>query len=127
MSQRLYLFIGMLLGILITTSCNKEEEEATDGWQPGNQAIAFAVDADESFLPHAPHASRTTRGATSTTSSMTDFRVSAYYSSTSATIGTSSLPNYMYNQQVTRPNSTSSWTYSPLKYWPQAGTLQFFA
>lgn len=29
-----------------------------------------------------------------------------------------SLPNFMYNQQVTYDNGTSKWTYTPLKYWP---------
>lgn len=39
------------------------------------------------------------------------------------------MPNYMYNQKVTRTNSSSPWTYTPVKYWPnKAGEkISFFA
>lgn len=38
-------------------------------------------------------------------------------------------PDFMYNQEVSKPASGTNWTYSPLKYWPNnAGDkLSFFA
>lgn len=38
-------------------------------------------------------------------------------------------PDFMYNQEVSKPGSGTNWTYSPLKYWPNnAGDkLSFFA
>jgi hypothetical protein len=46
------------------------------------------------------------------------FGVFAYYTGASdwSTAGTSTIPNFMYNQQVTW--DTNHWTYSPVKYWP---------
>lgn len=34
-------------------------------------------------------------------------------------------PNFMYNTELT--NSASSWTYSPIKFWPNTGKVSFFA
>lgn len=50
--------------------------------------------------------------------------VSAYYLTEEASIATTT-PDFMYRQEVTK--GSSSWTYSPLRYWPTAGTLNFFA
>ena len=36
------------------------------------------------------------------------------------------MPNFMYNQNLVY-NSSSNWTYSPTKYWPQEGKVSFFA
>ena len=46
------------------------------------------------------------------------FGVFAYYTGASnwSTAGTSTIPNFMYNQQVSW--SSDHWTYSPVKYWP---------
>lgn len=65
------------------------------------------------------------------------FGVFAYYTNSYA-YGQTSLPNFMYNQQVTwqTASAPASWTYSPVKYWPnETGTngsyetdhLTFFA
>ena len=49
------------------------------------------------------------------------FGVFAYNtgSSTWTSVGASTTPNFMYNQQVTGTNvATPLWSYSPIKYWP---------
>ena len=48
------------------------------------------------------------------------FGVFAYYTGASnwSTAGASTIPNFMYNQQVTWDTNTNHWTYSPVKYWP---------
>lgn len=45
------------------------------------------------------------------------FGVFAYYTD-GHVYGQTSLPNFMYNQQVTYDGTSDAWTYSPLKYWP---------
>ena len=48
------------------------------------------------------------------------FGVFAYYTGSSnwASAATSTPPNFMYNQLVTYADASSSWQYSPVKYWP---------
>lgn len=46
------------------------------------------------------------------------FGVFAYYTGTNDYNSTSSKPNFMYDEKVTGSGSPLSWTYSPLKYWP---------
>lgn len=57
------------------------------------------------------------------------FGVFAYYTGADnwETIGSSTKPNFMYNQQVTW--SSDHWTYTPVKYWPNADgeNVSFFA
>ncbi len=45
------------------------------------------------------------------------FGILAYYTGQS-NMGTSSTPNFMWNQQVTYDSDNTSWKYTPLKYWP---------
>ncbi|MCD7924534.1 MAG: fimbrillin family protein [Bacteroides sp.] len=45
------------------------------------------------------------------------FGILAYYTGQSD-MGTSSTPNFMWNQQVTYDTSNKVWKYTPLKYWP---------
>lgn len=48
------------------------------------------------------------------------FGVFAYYTGSSdwSTVETTATPNFMYNEHVTSANSGTTWTYSPIKYWP---------
>lgn len=56
------------------------------------------------------------------------FGILAYYTGTSdwSTKGSSTAPNFMYNQKVTWG---SAWSYTPLKYWPNTDgeKISFFA
>ena len=52
------------------------------------------------------------------------------YSTDKATYSSLAMPNFMYNQQVTYDGVSAAWTYSPVKYWPNAAYgsyLSFFA
>ena len=53
-------------------------------------------------------------GGTTTSLQTTGFGVFAYYSNGATYAHPATTPNFMYNEQV----SGASWTYSPLKYWP---------
>ncbi len=63
-----------------------------------------------------------------TTSNLTSMGVFASYTGQSNWNAATS-PNFMYNQRVSRTGSTSPWTYSPVKYWPNTAgdKLTFFA
>ncbi|WP_455593310.1 fimbrillin family protein, partial [Bacteroides sp.] len=63
-----------------------------------------------------------------TTSNLTSMGVFASYTGQSNWNAATS-PNFMYNQRVTRTGSTSPWTYSPMKYWPNTAgdKISFFA
>ena len=46
------------------------------------------------------------------------FGVFAYYTSNSEFDTNSSIPNFMYNEQVKWDDTKKVWTYEPVKYWP---------
>ena len=46
------------------------------------------------------------------------FGVFGFYTSNSEYDTNSSTPNFMYNQQVKYNDTKTSWTYEPVKYWP---------
>lgn len=66
-----------------------------------------------------------TRGTVTETGAA--FGVFAYYTQTANFAGSSETPNFMYNQKVEK--SGDAWTYSPIKYWPNAQNekVSFFA
>ena len=76
-----------------------------------------------------------TKGAVIESSSLDNFGVLAYYlpaigGEAQTTFPTSgATPDFMYNQFVSRPNESSAWTYSPVKYWPNntEDRIKFFA
>lgn len=95
---------------LTMTSCSNDEigEKNSQQQVPIEFGVYLGRDAQSS------------RGSELKTDNLTKFGVLAYYSPEGA-------PDFMYNQAVTK-NGTS-WTYSPLKYWPtaQAHPLIFHA
>ena len=54
------------------------------------------------------------------------FGVFSYYhdgtGTTDGAYSSSSTPNFMYNQEITSADAGVSWTYSPIKYWPNETT-----
>ena len=64
-----------------------------------------------------------------TTDNLTSMGVFASYTGQDDWNATTSKLNFMYNQQVSRANNSSPWTYTPVKYWPNTTTdkLSFFA
>ena len=76
----------------------------------------------------------TTRAAETTTGTMTDFRVWGYYGATSpvAASTTSLYMDVQPEKNVTSSNTSvtdnyAAFTYSPLKFWPLTGVIDFFA
>ena len=103
------IFTLAAIAALVLSACAKIETEKTDFDEP----IAFGAYAGKAVTKAG------TAGEMTTTALQTaGFGVFAYQ--TTGDYTSSATPNFMYNTQV----STSSWTYSPIKYWPnqiQAG------
>lgn len=85
----------------------------------------------DSVIDFSVYASTQTRGAETDINAVKlgNFGIMAYHTGTAAwtTAGTTATPNVMYNQKVTF--SGDGWTYSPVKYWPEATDtkISFFA
>lgn len=65
---------------------------------------------------------------TVTDNNFTSFKVLASYTG-QTDFGTSSTPNFMHNQEVTRESASAAWGYTPVKYWPstKGDKVSFFA
>ncbi len=104
------LLLAATIGVVACTGVEDSAETPEQKQSAEPQAVSFSA-----YLNRG-----TTRGGATgvlTTDAMqtAGFGVFAYYTD-SHLYNQLSLPNFMYNQQVTY--SASSWNYSPVKYWP---------
>jgi len=106
--NRMRRIICFLFLIVLMVGCSKDEvtpEVDTSG------AILFTASRPSSYI---------TRSMIENVEALqlAGFGVFAYYTGASdwSTAGASTIPNFMYNQQVTW--DINHWTYSPVKYWP---------
>lgn len=107
-----------MLFLLALTGCSKDEA-GNDSGAP--VPVRFEAGSPEVFKSRSLIESESAlQGA--------GFGVFAYYTGASGwgDVGSSTTPNFMYNQQVTY---SSGWTYTPVKYWPNADgeKVSFFA
>lgn len=107
---------ALALGLLLA-ACSAEDGVPGVA-QAGDCPIGFSTTVEETV----------TRSNDLNTANLLSVGVFAYYTGGNNWT-TSDLPNFMYNQPVTRTGSTAPWTYSPLKYWPNnpADKLSFMA
>ena len=104
----------LLTAVLLLAACT-DADEATDALVSDAQVVDFGAYVNRG----------TTRGGFSDelstdnmkASTSNGFGVFAFYTH-EAPYNQMALPNFMYNQQVTYNSSSSEWTYSPVKYWP---------
>lgn len=70
-----------------------------------------------------------TRGTDFTKDNLTSLGVLAYLTQGSSFNASSSTPNFMYNQEVTKAGGTATWEYTPTKFWPTNSNdkITFFA
>lgn len=116
MKQRL--FIGSLAALALMASCSSSNDDLNGGAttpQESNVPLTFS-----SYLGRTATTRAGATGVQTTSTLATNgFGLFAYYTDNSS-YGTSSTPNFMYNTKVTGTptDAPTSWTYSPLRYWP---------
>lgn len=110
------------MAALTLVSCSSDDLDSLSDNSSKNEAISFdgylgrsavAVNGSRGSVLDKPALQKLTDGA---------FGVFGNYSSTD---GQTSVPDFFKNQPVTYKNS--KWTYTPLKYWPTNGKINFLA
>lgn len=109
-------FIGSLALLALMASCSSSNDDLNGGaTQENNIPVTFS-----SYLGKTATSRAGATGVQTTSTLATNgFGLFAYYTDNSS-YGTTSTPNFMYNTQVTGTptDAPTSWTYSPLRYWP---------
>lgn len=116
------IFIGIAaMAALTLVSCSSDDLDSFSDNSSKNEAISF-----DGYLGRSAVAVNGTRGSEVKIGNLqTDgFGVFGNYSKGTTTVYGNSLFD---NQQVTYDNDKSKWTYSPLKFWPSDGHIDFLA
>lgn len=99
--------LPVFIACLLLTACNAGNG-TSEVLQAEELLIGFST---------APAETRQTRNDGLTADNLSAIGVYAYYTG-SRNMQKTDTPNFMCNQKVTRTEGSSTWTYSPLKYWP---------
>lgn len=105
------------MAALTLVSCSSDDLDSFSDNSSKNEAISF-----DGYLGRSAVAVNGTRGSEETKETLKTkgFGVFGNY-----TDGQTSDPDFFKNQKVTCPDT--KWTYSPLKYWPTQGKIDFLA
>lgn len=115
-------FIGIAaMAALTLVSCSSDDLDSFSDNSSKNEAISF-----DGYLGRSAVAVNGTRGGVVTIDQLKPdgFGVFGKYTSTD---GQTSDANFFKNQKVTYSTTESKWTYSPLKFWPSDGHIDFLA
>ena len=109
------------MAALTLVSCSSDDLDSFSDNSSKNEAISF-----DGYLGRSAVAVNGTRGSEVKIGDLqTDgFGVFGKYTSTD---GQTSDANFFKNQKVTYSTTESKWTYSPLKFWPSDGHIDFLA
>lgn len=109
------------MAALTLVSCSSDDLDSFSGDSSKNEAISF-----DGYLGRSAVAVNGTRGSEVKIGDLQadGFGVFGKYTSTD---GQTSDANFFKNQQVTYSTTESKWTYSPLKFWPSDGHIDFLA
>lgn len=116
------LFLGMLAAAAVTfTSCQKDEVLNS---VPQDQPIEFGT-----YVGRGAQTKANTSIDDAADLAAKSFGVYAYYTGATSFDAATSTPNFMNNQQITSTDNGASWTYTPVKYWPNnpGEKVSFFA
>lgn len=107
------------MAALTLVSCSSDDLDSFSDNSSKNEAISF-----DGYLGRSAVAVNGTRGSVETKETLktNGFGVFGKYD---AGDGKTSDANFFVNQKVTYSNS--KWTYTPLKYWPTQGQINFYA
>lgn len=114
MKKSLFIFAAAALAL---TACTSEDDVVQSAAQKQASADALAFDV---YLPQTSQVTRSGRVNVmdNTTLQTAGFGVFGYQTDDGLYTAGTSLPNYMWNQQVNYNATNVGWYYSPLKYWP---------
>jgi hypothetical protein len=109
------------MAALTLVSCSSDDLDSFSDNSSKNEAISF-----DGYLGRSAVAVNGTRGSEETVNTLKTkgFGMFGKYSSTD---GQTSDANFFKNQKVTYSTIESKWTYSPLKFWPSDGHIDFLA
>ena len=118
------------MAALTLVSCSSDDLDSFSDNSSKNEAISF-----DGYLGRSAVAVNGTRGSEETKETLIGegkgFGVFGYYNSSAtdhkSTPEESFEANLFNNQQVTCPSTGANWTYSPLKFWPTQGHIDFLA
>ena len=102
---------------LLSSACSADGNGELQSYAADQQPVAF----DATMADGQGATTRATAGVIEGSNGLAaagGFGVFACYTGLHHYSDMDAQPDFMYNQQVTWNNSTSKWTYSPLKYWP---------
>lgn len=107
------------MAALTLVSCSSDDLDSLSGNSSKNEAISF-----DGYLGRSAVAVNGTRGSEVTVETLKDkgFGVFGNYTPTG---GQSS--DFFVNQKVTYSTTEKKWTYTPLKFWPAQGNIDFYA
>ena len=113
------LFVGSLALLAFMASCSSSNDDLTGG-APSPKESSVPITFGSYLGRTATSRAGATGVQTTSTLATNGFGLFAYYSDNTTYNSTSSKPNFMYNTQVTGTptDKPTSWTYSPLRYWP---------
>lgn len=117
--KKLVLFCAALPAVLMLGSCSQ-----SDAIEPeiARNAVAFS-----SFVPQVTKGSVRTNAILQAADEGFEV-VATYHENPWATLDDADkAPNFMYGQKVTWDGGSSSFTYSPIKFWPTNDHVSFFA
>ena len=117
-------FMGIAaMAALTLVSCSSDDLNSLSDNSSKNEAISF-----DGYLGRSAVSVNGTRGSVleiaDLKNSKDGFGVFGNYNSTG---GQKFVANLFINQQVTYSSADKKWTYSPLKYWPTQGHIDFLA
>lgn len=120
MNKKFFMGIAAMAALTLV-SCSSDDLDSLSDNSSKNEAISF-----DGYLGRSAVAVNGSRGSVldKTTLQSAGFGVFGKYTSTD---GQTSDANFFKNQEVTYSTTESKWTYSPLKFWPSDGHIDFLA
>ena len=106
-------FLLIAATALALVACAKTEELNNNESKAQDEGIKFSVYTQRGLATKAGAA------GTNTTATIAErgFGVFAYYTA-SEKFDNNAKPNFMYNEKVTSADNGATWSYAPVKYWP---------
>lgn len=103
--------------LLVLAACSSTDESVNDQTIAEPQAVGFDAYVNKGVTRAGQNGDIGGSSAIQLTTSGVGFGIFAYYTD-NVEYSSTTVPNFMYNQQVTWNSSSSNWAYSPIKYWP---------